>query len=133
MPRSPTPSPTPSPSAWLNASQAAALLGVQRSSLYSYVSRGLLRAHSVSGQRGKHYLRADVLRLAQQRQAVRNPARLARATMDWGQPVLASAITLVQGGRLFYRGEDAVRLSSHASLEAIAALLWQQKISRVKP
>ncbi|WP_370679021.1 citrate synthase family protein [Comamonas sp. GB3 AK4-5] len=113
---------------WLDAGQAAALLGVQRSSLYSYVSRGLLRAHAVPGQRGKQYLQADVQRLARQRQAVRNPAQLARSTMDWGQPVLASGITLVQGGQFFYRGRNAVQLSGHASLEETAALLWQQKM-----
>jgi len=128
MPHSRTPPPAAPPVPRLTASQAAALLGIQRSSLYSYVSRGLLRAHRVPCQRGKQYLQADVQRLARQRQAVRSPAQLARSTMDWGQPVLASGITLVQDGQLFYRGENAVQLSDHASLEDAAALLWQQKM-----
>src|SRR5207253_744689 len=34
------------------------------------------------------------------------------------------AISLIEDGRLYYRGEDAVRLSDHASLEDIARLLW---------
>lgn len=128
--------PRPSPAAhaplddspWLSSQQAAAVLGVQRASLYSYVSRGLLRAQTQPGQRGHVYARADVQRLAIQRQSVRNPARLAQSTLDWGTPVLASAITQVEGGQLYYRGHLAASLAAHASLEEVAALLWDQKI-----
>ena len=38
--------------------------------------------------------------------------------------MLASAITTVQGGRLYYRGQEAVQLAERAPLEDIAALLW---------
>ena len=123
----PTTPPGPSASPWLPAADAAALLGVQRGSLYSYVSRGLLRAQRVPGQRGSVYLQADVQRLARQRHAVRNPRQLAQATLDWGQPVLTSAITLVQSGALYYRGQPALQLADTCSLEDVAALLWQQK------
>ncbi len=112
-------------SPWLSAEDAAALLKVRRSSLYSYVSRGLLRAETTVGQRGKRYLQSDVLRLARQRQTVRNPASLAQSTLDWGQPVMASSPTLVQGGRLYYRGRDAVEWAQRASLEQTAQWLWQ--------
>ncbi|MBB6579355.1 citrate synthase [Comamonas odontotermitis] len=115
-------------SPWLSSQQAAAVLGVQRASLYSYVSRGLLRAQSQPGQRGHVYARADVQRLATQRQSVRNPARLAQSTLDWGTPVLASAITQVEGGQLYYRGHLAASLAAHASLEEVAALLWNQEL-----
>ncbi|MGE8321109.1 MAG: citrate synthase [Comamonas sp.] len=112
-------------SPWLSAEAAAALLAVRRSSLYSYVSRGLLRAQKMPGERGSRYLQSDVMRLARQRQAVRNPARLAQATLDWGQPVLSSAITLVADGHLYYRGRDAVPWAEHATLEQTALWLWQ--------
>ena len=39
-------------------------------------------------------------------------------------PSIDSAISLIEGGRLYYRGRDAVRLSDSATLEEIAALLW---------
>jgi len=39
--------------------------------------------------------------------------------------VLDSALTLIGGGKLYYRGQDATKLAAHASLENIAALLWQ--------
>lgn len=111
-------------SPWLSAEAAAALLAVQRSSLYSYVSRGLLRAQKVPGGRGSRYLQSDVMRLVRQRQAVRSPARLAQSTLDWGQPVLSSAITLVRDGRLYYRGRDALQWAAHATLEQTAQWMW---------
>ncbi len=126
------PAPTPpadDDSPWLTSQQAAAMLGVQRASLYAYVSRGLLRAHSQPGTRGHVYARIDVQRLARQRQAVRNPAQLARSTLDWGAPVLRSAITQVSQGQLYYRGRDALQWAQHASLEDTAALLLDQPIT----
>ena len=39
-------------------------------------------------------------------------------------PAIDSAISLIEDGRLYYRGRDAVRLSDSATLEEIAALLW---------
>src|SRR5260370_12865099 len=35
------------------------------------------------------------------------------------------SICLIEQGRLFYRGKDAVRLSEEATLEDIAPLLWR--------
>jgi citrate synthase len=35
-----------------------------------------------------------------------------------------SGITLIHGGRFYYRGQDAVRLAETATLEDVAALLW---------
>lgn len=130
VPARPTPTPpSEDDSPWLNSQQAAAMLGVQRASLYAYVSRGLLRAHSQPGSRGHVYARIDVQRLARQRQTVRNPAQLARSTLDWGTPVLRSAITQVSQGQLYYRGRDALQWAQHASLEDTAALLLGQPIA----
>jgi len=130
------PAPTPpadNDSPWLTSQQAAAMLGVQRASLYAYVSRGLLRAHSQPGTRGHVYARIDVQRLARQRQAVRNPAQLARSTLDWGTPVLRSAITQVSQGQLYYRGRHALQWAQHASLEDTAALLLDQPLAAAPP
>ncbi|MFX7816432.1 hypothetical protein ABTK28_20995, partial [Acinetobacter baumannii] len=38
--------------------------------------------------------------------------------------MLESALTLIEDGRLYYRGHDAVPLSAEASVEEVAALLW---------
>jgi citrate synthase len=111
---------------FLSAAEAAKRLGVSRQTLYAYVSRGLLRAHDTSDPRQRSYASEAVARLADQRRRGRRPKEVAKATLDWGLPVMESAITLIQGGRLFYRGVDAVGLAKSATAEDAAALLWRQ-------
>src|SRR5580704_4947040 len=110
---------------YLSAAEAANRLGVSRQTLYSYVSRGLLRAHETSDPRQRRYASDAVTRLADDRRRGRRPKEVAKATLDWGLPVLESAITLIQGGRLFYRGIDAVELAKTATVEDVAASLWR--------
>ncbi|CAB3761751.1 excisionase [Burkholderia sp. MSh2] len=110
---------------YLNSTEAAARLGVSRQTLYAYVSRGLLRAEPGGSQRESRYLAADVDRLAGQRARGRKPKEVAKAALHWGAPVLESGITLIDGGRLFYRGVDALDLAARASLEEVGALLWR--------
>jgi citrate synthase len=110
---------------YLSAVEAANRLGVSRQTLYAYVSRGLLRAHETNDPRQRRYASEAVARLAAERRRGRRPKEVAKATLDWGLPVLESAITLIQDGSLFYRGVDAVTLAQDATLEDIAALLWQ--------
>ena len=45
--------------------------------------------------------------------------------MEWGDPVMPSAISTVRDGRLWYRGADAVELARASQLEDIAAVLWE--------
>ena len=48
---------------------------------------------------------------------------MAAGAIAWGEPVLASEITTVAGGRLFYRGRDAILLAETETLESVARLL----------
>ncbi len=109
----------------LSAAEAAARLGITRQTLYAYVSRGLLSALPGADHRESRYAREAVELLAADRSRGRKPREIAKATLDWGLPVLESRITLIEHGRLYYRGEDAVALAQTASVEAVAALLWQ--------
>jgi citrate synthase len=110
---------------YLSAQEAASRLGVSRQTLYAYVSRGLLRAHEASDPRQRRYAAEAVASLAWERRRARQPREVAKATLDFGMPVLESAITQIQSGRLFYRGVDAMTLAGHASVEQVAALLWE--------
>ena len=109
---------------FLSAEEAAHILGIRRETLYAYVSRGLVTSEPGPGpSRARRYPRAGVEALAQSRAG--SPAeRAAGDAMNWGLPVLASQLTLIDGGRLFYRGHDAVGLSTTGSLESVASLLW---------
>lgn len=109
----------------MTAAEAAAQLGVSRATLYAYVSRGRLASQRAPGT-GARYRRADVERLAQQHAGAHRPQVAARQTLDWGLPVMTSALTLIEGGRLYYRGVDALELARSATLEEVAALLCPQ-------
>lgn len=111
-------------SEWMTATEAAARLGVSRPTLYAYVSRGRLRAHVQPGRRTRLYRRSEVERLAGVHAAARQPRRVAEKTLDWGLPVLTSKLTLIDQGRFFYRGHDAVVLADTATLEDVAQRLW---------
>jgi citrate synthase len=109
----------------MTAAEAAAALSIKMATLYAYTSRGMLHSESVPGRpRLRRYLKEDVERLAERKQLRRDPEKLGTRALVRGIPILESAITLIDGGRLYYRGLDATKLAEEASLEEIAALLW---------
>ena len=109
---------------WLNTEEALSRLRVRPQTLYAYVSRGRLRAEPDPVEpRRSRYRASDVAALAEKKARGRKAADVAVAAIAWGEPVLASAITTVRDGRLYYRGQDAVRLSRSATLEEVARLL----------
>ncbi len=110
---------------FLTAAEAAKHLGVSRQTLYAYVSRGLLRAHDGPDPRQRRYDAKAVARLGLARKRGRRPKDVAKAALDWGTPVLESAITLIRDGQLYYRGHDAIVLAQTMNLESAAALLWR--------
>lgn len=119
---------------WLDAASAAARLGVSRDTLYAYVSRGRLASHPAPRAPGaagakasaaRRYRAAEVEALAQRHAAAHTPRVAAHGTLDWGLPVMNSALTLIERGRCHYRDHEVLALAEHASLEDVAALLWQ--------
>lgn len=109
----------------LTAESAADLLGVNRATLYAYVSRGFVRTHPAPDDpRRRLYSKADIERLAGNKTRGRKATDIAAGALDFGLPALASGITLIEGDRLFYRGRDAGELAAQASLEETARLLW---------
>jgi citrate synthase len=114
------------PTRWLTAEEATTRLGVSRQTLYAYVSRSRIGAVAAPDDpRRSLYDAADVRRLTERNRSGRSRRAVAASTISWGEPILASAITRIEGGRLEYRGQDAIALSATATLEQVAALLWQ--------
>jgi citrate synthase len=109
---------------WISSAEAARRLGVSAATLYAYVSRGLLRSEGTNGRRERRYRADDVSRLKRQREVGRKAESIAANALDFGTPVLESALTLIDNGRLYYRGHDGVRLARSMSLEQVAQLLW---------
>ena len=106
----------------ITARQAADRLGIKLDTLYAYVSRGRLQSVSLPGTRERRYRVEDIEALLATREGDR-PARSTEAEVL--MPVIGSSICLIENGRLFYRGKDAIRLSEDATLEDIATLLWR--------
>jgi citrate synthase len=111
---------------WLTAEEATSSLGVSRQTLYAYVSRSRIGVTAAPDDpRRSLYDAADVHRLAERNRSGRSRRAVAASTISWGEPILVSAITRIEGGRMEYRGQDAIALSETATLEDMAALLWQ--------
>ncbi|HWW99564.1 citrate synthase family protein [Collimonas sp.] len=108
----------------LSAAEAASLLGVSAATLYSYVSRGMLSSLPGTSERSKLYPRDQVLRLAARRKDGRQAGHTVEQAIDWGKPILESRITLIEHGVIRYRGHDAMKLAHSATLEQVAAILW---------
>lgn len=108
----------------ISAQETASRLGISRASLYAYVSRGLIRSFaSPHDPRQRLYALDDVETLVKRRTRFRRPAAAAATALDWGLPVLETALTQIEDGRLLYRGVDAVELAETATLEDVACLL----------
>jgi citrate synthase len=116
---------------FMNATEAAAALGISLPTLYAYVSRGMLSSSADSQGKHRLYDSAEVRRLARRKEDGKRAGKVAQKVLDWGVPVLESSITLVAKGRLLYRGHDAMELARTASLEDIAALLWECSPRRI--
>ena len=111
---------------WIDAGEASRLLRVSRTTLYAYVSRGYVRSQAAPGpSRERRYSRDDVERLRRRTEERRDPDKAAARALQWGMPILESAIAYIDGRRLYYRGHDAVELSRTRSIEEVASLIWK--------
>jgi citrate synthase len=114
--------------------EALSRLGVSRQTLYAYVSRGLIRSEPAPGDpRRSLYDKRDLDRLIQRRRRGRAQRDVAAATIDFGEPVLASAITRIGDDGLYYRGRNAAALAGSASLEDVAGILWEGSCAVAPP
>src|SRR3954471_20773616 len=104
---------------WIAAEEARDRLGVRPQTLYAYVSRGRVQVRAdPRDPRRSLYRAADIAELSQRKSRSRKVSEVAAGAISWGEPVLASSITTVAGGRLFYRGRDAIRLAHSETLES---------------
>jgi citrate synthase len=109
---------------WIGAAEAARRLGVKQATLYSYVSRGVLRRRAGADGRASLFDPAEVEVLAR-RGRPRLPAP--------GELVIESALTEITGNRAFYRGLDITVLAGRYELEDVAWLLWTGQLTGGDP
>ncbi|WP_066816249.1 citrate synthase [Sphingomonas mali] len=115
---------------WVSRDEALVTLGIRQQTLYAYVSRGLIerRAETADPLRSE-YRGDDILALTKRRARGRRTASIAASAMAWGEPVIPTRISTVAHGQLIFRGRRAAELADHATLEEVAALLWDQPMA----
>jgi len=116
---------------WIARDEALARLRVKTQTLYAYVSRGRIAARpDPANPRRSLYAAEDVARLTgQSADAAREPAQILpfESPPSRGEALIQSSLSVVAGGRLFYRGMDAVQLSAASTVEDVARLLWDAR------
>ncbi|WP_022982131.1 citrate synthase [Ideonella sp. B508-1] len=110
---------------WITLNEATRQLGVRAQTVYAYVSRGRIAVVPDPHDPRKSLYRAeDVAGLSKRKQVGRKRETLAVGTIFGAEPCIYTGITTFARGQLFYRGWQAVQLSATATLEEVAALLW---------
>jgi citrate synthase len=105
---------------WIGTAEAARRLGVKQATLYSYVSRGVLRRRT--GQDGRTSLfDAGEVEVLARRGRPRLPGP--------GELVIESSLTEITGDRAFYRGHDITTLAAQHALEDVSWLLWTGQLT----
>ena len=104
---------------FVGAAEAARLLGVQRATLYAYVSRGLVERRVAVDGRTSLYALADVEALAGR---VRRRDAEPRPSLD---VQIVSGVTTLDESGVRYRGHDVADLARRCSFEQVAELLWR--------
>lgn len=106
----------------LTADEAARRLGVRKTTLYTYASRGWL--NPVRDGRTSRYPEREVESLRIRADSVHGHDAAAASALDWGAPILASAITSIDASGPRYRGHAAVDLAERDTpFEAVFDLL----------
>ena len=114
---------------YLTAQEAARSLAVKPSTIYAYVSRGLIRSEETgSNNRDRRYYAEDIEKLKARREGRIDPDRVAERALHVGSPVLDSKITLITEDTLYYRGQDVLNLARTETIERVASLIWTGSI-----
>ena len=97
-------------SEYLSAEQAAKLLRVKPQTLYTYVSRGLIRSVAQLDGKQRLYYREDVENVRTRGEARHGLGATAESAMRWGgQPVINTSITEITPEGPLYRGRAAAK------------------------
>jgi citrate synthase len=110
---------TPLSNERLSSREVADRLGVKLETVYAYVSRGVLSRARVPSGRGSTFDRCEVDALLDRERRHR-----ASGASTWRGPVVDTDLTLIENGRLYFRGVDAAELAAAHRFESAAQWLW---------
>src|SRR5215468_169792 len=111
--------------AYVSRQEAIRVLGVKPQTLFSYVSRGLVRRCAGSGGRSSAYNFQDIQRLKARSLARSGHGPAAANAIHWGEPVLSTAITKITERGPVYGEHLATDLARrNHRFESVAEYLW---------
>jgi citrate synthase len=118
----------------LTREEAMERMDVKSSTLYAYVSRGLIRTVPHEDGRRSLYSQADVENMARRKRGRPSREDETASTLRWGEPVLFSTVTRITPEGPCYRNRLAVDLANaDAPFETIVQFLmtgmWQDAIA----
>ncbi|MGP4018460.1 citrate/2-methylcitrate synthase [Saccharopolyspora sp. 5N708] len=105
----------------LSIAEAADVLGVKPSTVYAYISRGLLNRRRLPRDRRSWLSRSEVEGFGQ-----RKGTRTLIRENEPAEQEAASSVARIDDDTLLYRDRDAVELARTSSYEEVAELLWGQ-------
>lgn len=109
----------------LGADEAADILGVSKSTLYSYVSRGMITSRlAAPGSRKRLYDRAELLALKHRSSFRKDPETAAADVIEFGIPILTTGVSQITETEHSYRGVSSRELAAKYSFEQVAEFLW---------
>ncbi len=109
----------------LTSEEAAELLGISKATLYSYVSRGVIRSlPAEAGTRRRYYKRSEVVALKHRHSYRNDPERAAREVIEFGNPILTTSISQITATDHSYRGMSSHELAETSTFEQVAQFLW---------
>ena len=112
-------------SRFLSSREACAELGIRPQTLYSYVSRGLIRSETGDRRhRTRQYYREDIERIRRNKELRARPEAAAEQALRAGDPILESALSRIDDDDLYYRGISVGELARESTVEEVASLLW---------
>ena len=109
---------------YVNSTEAISILGVRRATLYTYVSRGLIKTVRPTGMKTKLYRKADVEKL-KSRAVARSGGPQVSHALRYGEPIAQTWISEITAQGPRYRGvlaRDLVR--DGRSFEFASELIW---------
>ncbi|MDO8776288.1 MAG: citrate/2-methylcitrate synthase [Burkholderiaceae bacterium] len=114
---------------YLGREDALAILGVKRETLYTYVSRGLIRSIQLPGTNARQFSRDDISQLRLRHRIREGSASPGEGSMRWGTPVVESMITQISERGPVYREHSAIELArSGLSFESVSEFLWSASL-----
>lgn len=109
---------------YVSSAEALAVLSVKPQTLYSYVSRGMIRRITLDGKTCL-YNNEDIRRLRARSMARSGHGAVAGGALQWGEPVLVTGITEITSNGPRYRAHLASELARAGyNFESVAEYLW---------